>query len=565
MLASLHIKNVALIEDNEISFGANLNVISGETGAGKSIMLDALKFVLGDRLDKTKVREGADFMKVDAIFSNLSERVSKDIELISGVEIIDGEIKLSREYSLSGKTSIRLNGELITGSTLKKITAQLVDIHGQHEHQAVLNKDFQLEILDQYSKNELNDNLIQLNDLIDKINEIDLKLKLLGGDAQEKQNLCDLYRYQLNEIESASIGENELEELETTLKEMKGSEKISQNLNEINSLLDKNSFGASAQEQICQAEKLFMQLACFGEKYEILSNRLNSVCLELNDVISTSFEILSNCQFDEKEFNKLDERVDFIKTLYRKYGGDYLSLKKYYDDISNKLNILESGEEEYRELTKKKESLIFEISELQEKITSIRKRYAGELQEKIQVEIRKLGMPNAQFSIDFSKRVERFTRKGQDEIEFMFTANLGFEKRPLAKIASGGELSRFMLAYKIVVNDLDDIDCLIFDEIDTGISGNTAIVVSQCMGRLSRGKQLIVITHLPQICAMGDDNYLVEKFSNPITKSKVSLIKEEALNNEIARLMGLVGEKGREFAKELKTDCENFKSSINNI
>lgn len=562
MLASLHIKNVALIEDNEISFGANLNVITGETGAGKSIMLDALKFVLGDRLDKTMVREGADFMRVDAIFSNLSKEVQQKVFAISGLDISDGELNISREYNINGKTSVRLNGELSTTAILKKITLFLIDIHGQHEHQAILNSDFQLEILDCFAKQELENYLVELNQHIDEINIIDSKLKMFGGSKIEKQNLCDLYRYQINEIEMANIKEGELTSLEEKLKEMKNSEKISQNLNEINGLLDKNPMGQSAQEQLFLAEKLFNQISMYGEKYSSLTDRLNSLCLELSDIASTTNELMEASQFNEQEFQEVDNRIDQIKTIFRKYGGDYYSLNKYYEEISNKLSVLEAGEEEYNNLTIEREKLVLKIKDVQNSITSIRKKNALIMQENIQKEIRLLGMPNAYFSIDFSKKAEEFTRVGQDEIEFMFTANVGFEKRPLAKIASGGELSRFMLAYKIVVNKLDNIDCLIFDEIDTGISGNTANVVARCMGRLSRDKQLIVITHLPQICAMGDNNYLVEKFTDKKTKSFVSPIFETSLFNEIARLMGLMDKKGLDFAKELKLDSENFKNSI---
>ena len=213
-------------------------------------------------------------------------------------------------------------------------------------------------------------------------------------------------------------------------------------------------------------------------------------------------------------------------------------------------------------LNNEKEQLLKIVYELQDKITEIRKQNALDMQEKIELEIRNLGMVNAQFAINFDKSTEKYTRKGQDVIQFMFSANLGFEKRPLSLVASGGELSRFMLAYKIVVNNLDNIDTLVFDEIDTGISGNTASVVAKCMGRLSRIKQLIVVTHLPQICAMADTNFLVEKSGETITKSNISMIKDSMLIKEIARLMGLMDEKGLNFAKELKLEAETYKNNL---
>lgn len=562
MLASLHIQNVALIEDIEISFGANLNVITGETGAGKSIMLDALKFVLGDRLDKSIMREGANFMKVDAIFSNLSKDVSDNIEKLSGISVDEGELFISREYNITGKTVVRVNGELITSAILKKITSYLIDIHGQHEHQAILNQDFQLTILDNYAKSDLGDLLGKLNEKIDDISAIDAKLKLLGGNEIEKQNLIDLYRYQIEEIKNANLKDGELEELEARLKEMKSSEKISQNLNESIACLDKNAYQSSASEQIIQAKKMIGQLSDLGEKYAILSDRLNSISIELDDISSSIYELISNCNFDEIEFEQIDNRIDFIKTLYRKYGGDFVSVKDYYEKINQKLDILINSEQEYTRLNNEKEQLLKIVYELQDKITEIRKQNALDMQEKIELEIRNLGMVNAQFAINFDKSTEKYTRKGQDVIQFMFSANLGFEKRPLSLVASGGELSRFMLAYKIVVNNLDNIDTLVFDEIDTGISGNTASVVAKCMGRLSRLKQLIVVTHLPQICAMADTNFLVEKSGETITKSNISMIKDSMLIKEIARLMGLMDEKGLNFAKELKLEAETYKNNL---
>lgn len=562
MLASLHIQNVALIEDIEISFGANLNVITGETGAGKSIMLDALKFVLGDRLDKSIMREGANFMKVDAIFSNLSKDVSDNIEKLSGISVDEGELFISREYNITGKTVVRVNGELITSAILKKITSYLIDIHGQHEHQAILNQDFQLTILDNYAKSDLGDLLGKLNEKIDDISAIDAKLKLLGGNEIEKQNLIDLYRYQIEEIKNANLKDGELEELEARLKEMKSSEKISQNLNESIACLDKNAYQSSASEQIIQAKKMIGQLSDLGEKYAILSDRLSSISIELDDISSSIYELISNCNFDEIEFEQIDNRIDFIKTLYRKYGGDFVSVKDYFEKINQKLDILINSEQEYTRLNNEKEQLLKIVYELQDKITEIRKQNALDMQEKIELEIRNLGMVNAQFAINFDKSTEKYTRKGQDVIQFMFSANLGFEKRPLSLVASGGELSRFMLAYKIVVNNLDNIDTLVFDEIDTGISGNTASVVAKCMGRLSRLKQLIVVTHLPQICAMADTNFLVEKSGETITKSNISMIKDSMLIKEIARLMGLMDEKGLNFAKELKLEAETYKNNL---
>ena len=562
MLASLHIQNVALIENAEINFGNNLNVISGETGAGKSITLDALGFVLGDRLDRTMVRTNADFMKVDAFFTCLSKTCVDEIFNETGINLSDGEALISREYNINGKTSCKINGEMITTSMLKKITVHLVDIHGQHEHQALLDNAYQLQILDNFSSKDIGDRLNKLNLLIDKVNEIDNKIKNLGGNKVEKQNLIDLYSFQINEITNANIYEGEFEELENRYKEMKSSEKISTGLNEILNAIDKNAYGESATDQLAVGEKLLYSLATFGEKYNNLAERLKSVSIELQDIASSIVEINSTLNFDEQEFETIDKRLDYIKTLFRKYGGDYESLQNYFVDITDKLGNLINSEERYNELNKEKDVIIAQILGLQLEISKIRQKNAIVLQEQICEELKKLGMPNAKFIIGFEKISEPYSRKGNDFVEFMFSTNLGFEVKPLNKIASGGEISRFMLAYKIVINNLDNIDTLIFDEIDTGISGNIATVVAKCMGRLSRIKQMLVVSHLPQICAMADTNFLVEKSGETITKSNISMIKDSNLIKEIARLMGLMDEKGLNFAKELKLEAETYKTSL---
>ena len=562
MLASLHIQNVALIENAEINFGNNLNVISGETGAGKSITLDALGFVLGDRLDRTMVRTNADFMKVDAFFTCLSKTCVDEIFNETGINLSDGEALISREYNINGKTSCKINGEMITTSMLKKITVHLVDIHGQHEHQALLDNAYQLQILDNFSSKDIGDRLNKLNLLIDKVNEIDNKIKNLGGNKVEKQNLIDLYSFQINEITNANIYEGEFEELENRYKEMKSSEKISTGLNEILNAIDKNAYGESATDQLAVGEKLLYSLATFGEKYNNLAERLKSVSIELQDITSSIVEINSTLNFNEQEFETIDKRLDYIKTLFRKYGGDYESLQNYFVDITDKLGNLINSEERYNELNKEKDVIIAQILGLQLEISKIRQKNAIVLQEQICEELKKLGMPNAKFIIGFEKISEPYSRKGNDFVEFMFSANLGFEVKPLNKIASGGEISRFMLAYKIVINNLDNIDTLIFDEIDTGISGNIATVVAKCMGRLSRIKQMLVVSHLPQICAMADTNFLVEKSGETITKSNISMIKDSNLIKEIARLMGLMDEKGLNFAKELKLEAETYKTSL---
>ena len=562
MLVNLKIKNVALIESLDIRFDSCLNVISGETGSGKSIMLNAMGFVFGDRLDKTLLREGADTMRVDAFFDGVSKGVASYIKELTGVDVED-ELVITREYNDAGKTVCKINNESVNTSILKKVSSRLIDIHGQHEHQSLMDNEYQLDILDMFSKGEITPYLGKLNTLIDELNEVKMQLDLLGGNLEQKQNLIDLYSYQINEIDSANIKQGEYEDILQQIKEMKSYEKIAERLQESYRCLAENAYTTPATDLVAEASKQMILLQEFGEKYVELSNRIESIAVELDDISKTISDYISSGSFDADTLRQLDERADYIKDLFRKYGGDYKSMIKYYDEIKVKLNNLINSETRHRDLLIKQDLLLADILNIQNQITEIRTKNLIEFASKIQGEIELLGMPNASVKINLSKRSEQYTRKGQDWVEFMFSANLGFECKPLAKVASGGELSRFMLAYKIVVADLDEIDTLIFDEIDTGLSGKMASVVAECLAKLSRHKQVITISHLPQLASMADTNFRVEKYSDTTTHTKLTEIRDRELYFEIARLMG-VGENAQalQVAQESKYRCNEFKNKL---
>ena len=346
---------------------------------------------------------------------------------------------------------------------------------------------------------------------------------------------------------------------------MKSYEKVTEHLQDAYKDLESNAYITPANDLIQDASKQLSSLMEYGEKYSDLYSRIESVSVELQDIANTISEYLNNNNFDADRLQMLDERADFIKDLFRKYGGDYVNLIKYYDDISIKLKNLINSENLHRELLEKQDKTLNQILDIQNKITDIRTRNAVEFADKIKHEVSLLGMPDADVKINISKRDEQFTRKGQDFVEFMFSANIGFECKPLAKVASGGELSRFMLAYKIVVADLDQISTLIFDEIDTGLSGKMASVVAECLARLSRHKQIITISHLPQLASMADTNFRVEKYSDNTTHTRLAKISDRELYFEIARLMG-VGENAQalQVAEQSKFKCNEFKKSLNN-
>lgn len=562
MIQTLVIENVALIEKTTLEFDDKLNCISGETGSGKSIMLDALSFVFGGRTERSLIREGSGFMRVKVIFCAVSDKVKTLLKQDYDIDC-DDELYIVRELDIKGKNSCKINGETVPVMVVKKVCSMLVDLHGQSEHLAILNNAYQLKILDLYSK-IAEDKLVLLNKYIDEVNEIDREIKSLGGSEAEKANLIDLYTYQINEIDNARIGVNEYDELLSEKKEMSQFEKINNVLKQVYESCARNPYNESAQDKIHDAVRGLSGISDINDNYQQLESRLKSVLLELEDINDTVSVSLRNNIFDQDRFDYIDNRLDLIKSLFRKYGGDYNKLNDYYISIQSKLNNLINSTERYHELTDEKEQVLTKIDILQEEITKIRKQAAKELSNKMQVELVTLGMPNARMDVEFSNIAERYSRDGKDAVEFMFSANLGFDLKPLNKVVSGGEMSRVMLAYKIVVASVDDIGTIIFDEIDSGISGYIAQVVAEYMARLSHKKQILAVSHLPQICAMADHNVKVEKLVDANTTHTISsVLTGVSLYEEIARLMGVaINDTGLKVSRELKENNDKYKEKI---
>lgn len=561
MLQTLKIKNVALIDGATLNFGARLNVISGETGAGKSILLDSLTFVFGGRADRSLIRENENSMQVEAVFTGVCDAVKNFIVSELNIDCSD-ELFLFRSLDVSGRNVCKVNGELVPVATVKRVCNMLVDLHGQSEHLSILNNDYQLYIVDLFSPAAQKE-LDNLHAAIEQIKAIDDGLNLLGGSPAEKQNLIDLYTYQLSEIADAHIVENELENLQAEKQEMQQFEKINDALRGAYELGAKSGYQPSASEQLVGAEKCLQNISGVNDDYAELYSRLNSARLEIDDIMDTVYTKLSSNQFNEERFEFVDDRIDQIKTLFRKYGGNNEKLQQYQADISAKLDNLINGQAKYERLMAEREVALNKINEIQARLTACRKKSADELASKMQQELKTLGMPNARMTVEFFRVNEPYTEHGADRVEFMFTSNLGFDLKPLNKVVSGGEMSRVMLAYKIVVSRVDEIGTILFDEIDSGLSGHIASVVAEYMARLSHNKQIIAISHLPQICAMADSNIKVEKYSdNTTTHTKASELIGDELLAEIARLMGIPATTGLVAAAELKAKSTNFKASL---
>ncbi len=561
MLQTLNIQNVALADNVTLNFDKKLNVISGETGAGKSIILDALSFVFGGRSDKSLIRTGQTKMKVEAIFTDLKPSHINYIKDELGIEC-EQEMFLSRELDINGKNICKINGELVPVAVVKKICLKLVDVHGQSEHLAILDNDYQLKIIDLFSKTA-DQHLIKINAYIEQIHSIASQIKALGGNEQEKQNLIDLYTYQINEINQAKIQPTEFEELSEEKKAMQQFEKINDNLGEFLSVCNRNGYANTAIDSLNQGEKLLASLNDFGEKYFSLAERVKSIALELEDINETVQEIKDNNIFDQERFDYIDSRLDYIKSLFRKYGGNYENMIEYLQKTEDSLFNLTNSAELYEKLTTQRAKIVDSLLLEQEKLSDLRKKTAKVLCKKMEDELHSLGMPNARLDIKFDRIPEDYSSTGADRVDFMFSSNLGFEPKELNKVVSGGEMSRVMLAYKIVVSEVDDIQTVVFDEIDSGLSGNIAMVVAEYMARLAQVKQIIAVSHLPQICAMADHNLKVEKHSaNNTTKTQTTLLSGETLYAEIARLMGVANQSNNAVAEELKNKCNVYKQNL---
>ena len=565
MLRTLDIQNVALIDRLSIDFSKNLNVLSGETGAGKSIIIDALSFVLGIRANKGLIKQGTDFMKVVAVFTTPFVLEVQNLLAELDVEYED-EIIISRKLTKDGRGDLRINGNIVPLNVLKKLATFLVDIHGQHEHQKLLKNQYHIEIIDNFIKDKS-----VFKDYTDKfqlLKEYNRQITKLNGSSENQARMLDLISYQIKEIEDADLKLNEDEELSQKKFIMQNSEKIFEGLSDAYNCFDRNG---GLIESAKSANISLNSISKYDESLYDLADRIESIKFEAMDIANIIKEKRSECDFDEYEFEAVDERLDKIKSLKKKYGAtieDIFSFleeaKKQYDEIVNSADKLKKYLEE-------KSNLLNDMFLLAEKIHNIRVKIAVEFENRTNKGLSELGMKSAKFKVFFrdipsKTEFEKYlTINGFDEIWFMFSANAGQDLKPLSEVISGGEASRFMLALKNILADTDNISLMVFDEIDTGISGEMGYKVACKLANISRSHQVISVSHLPQICAMADKNIFVKKQTvNDTTVVSVQDLDNDDTLEEIARLAG--GESKNvvalEHAKNLKARCDTYKKSI---
>lgn len=526
MLSSLSISNVALIHKCEINFANGFNVILGQSGAGKSIIIEALSFVLGAKADKTLIRSGENYMRVDAVFSD----ISPDTLLILQNNEIDceDELIISRTLHVDGKSSLRINGCPVTVKTLKDVTCNIMDFCGQHDNVGLLNDANHLSLLDQFSGTQkllenVENNFLQLQ-------EIDRKIKDLGGNEVERNRLKDILSFQIKEIESAGIVEGEEEELLERFKFISSAENI----------FEKVSFALDCLESGCSATNLVFDakgaLSSFTD-FEDINNcqeRLENAYYELKDIAEVLSDIKKSTDFDEVELERIDKRLDEFKTLKKKYGKTMEEVLLFCEESKKKLQDLENSDALLEELNLQRNKILDNLLVSCENLSLERKKHAQILEAQIKNELQDLNMKGTDFKVVFGKG--ELGRKGYDLVKFAFSANQGQELKDLSKTASGGELSRLLLAFKNIMNE--NVSSVVFDEIDSGISGQVAGKVAEKLANISKSVQVICITHTPVVASKGDNFLLVEKHvENGNTYSCAQTITGDDVVYQIASLI----------------------------
>lgn len=532
MLQTLSIKNVALISSLSIDFGRHFNVLLGETGAGKSIIFDALNFVLGAKIDKTLLRSGESTMRVDAVFTNLKEST---LELLKEFGIEEDEIVLTRTYSQDGKSSIRINGLPSTQSVLKNVGDILVNSYSQHESVDMLKTKNHLIMLDKYGNEKIKPLKEKLQSEYHTFKDIENKIKSLGGNDFERERTKSLLLYQIKEIEDANLKVGEDEEVKERLKFLSNAEKINQAITICEELLSDNN--DSCINSLQQSSSLLSSISGFGNIDEC-KNRLDSARYEIEDIYQTLVDIKSSAEFDENEYEELDRRNDLIKSLIKKYGGSIEKTLEYLENSKKQFEELENSVALIEKLEKDKSDIETKLNNTAEMLSNVRKTYAQEITKKITCELRELGMKSSSFDVKFN-RLETITLEGLDDVEFVFSANKGQELKSLAKTASGGELSRFMLAVKNIFAEIGSAQTLVFDEIDAGISGETGNIVGQKLNNITRYAQVLCITHLPQVASYGDDFFYVSKTEDKTsTLTQIKHLEGDEIIYNLARMIG---------------------------
>lgn len=531
MLAHLHIENLAVIESADLDLRSGFSVLTGETGAGKSVLIHSLNLLLGERVGKEIVRSGCTKATVSGLFTDLSEET---VTLLreQGFDA-EGEVLLQRDLTNDGKSTVRINGRPATVTMLREFAGRLVNIHGQHDNRALLNPATHIQYLDSFAKNDKI--LDRYESIFTELKQILRRISEINTDEQTRMQKIDLLSYQVNEIDSADLKPGEEETLDQRRTILSNAEKIESSLASAYALCSGEN---SVRESLGQACYDLENVASFDSRLLELSQRFTSLSDQLDDLTSDLREFLEGHSFDPSELNEVEERLDLIYRLKRKYGSSVEEILEFRDKAAAELDLINTSAERSNELNLKKARLYEELKSVSAELTKSRQKAGATLEKILTEQLAFLDMPNTGFRVKIDP-AGTFTPKGADVVEFLLSANLGENLRPLSKIASGGELSRIMLSMKTCLTLEDDAETLIFDEVDTGISGKAAEKVAMKLKEISEGKQVVVVTHLAQIAAYAHEHFLIEKsISDHRTCTTVTPLDKAGRIGELARIIG---------------------------
>jgi len=574
MLSYLSIHNLALIDNLTIEFGDGLNILTGETGAGKSIIIDAVGLILGERADREMIQTGKDLATIEGMFYlKKPEKIVPILERYGITVQEDGSLLLTRQLSRSGRSICRVNGQAVTLSVLKEIGQQLVDIHGQHQHQSLLNPEYHIEILDRLGGQGVAEFKQRVGVLYTKWKSILNEMDVISRSERDSERMKDLLSYQINEIENARLKPGEDDELVQERTLLQNSEKINQIINEAYDVLYSGSGrGMAVFDQIAVVKERLSQIIGLNDMFAEISREIDNIYYQIEDVIDKIRACRDGFDYNPDRLDEIESRLSLINSLKRKYGDTIEEILELKERLKNELLSIETRQDRLEELARQEKKVYSELVEACIQLSHKRRATARMFEQRVVEQLSQLGMEKTLFEVSISTPDEGtdyasfITSQGFDKVEFTISPNPGEPLKPLAKIISGGEMSRVMLAFKTVLAGIDDIPVLIFDEIDTGISGRIASVVGEKMSSLSHSNQVVCVTHLPQIAVMADIHYKIEKqIEEGHTRTMVYLLDEKGRRNEIAKLIGgaEISQIGLEHAQELIESAREIKEAIN--
>ncbi|ACV38394.1 DNA repair protein RecN [Leptotrichia buccalis] len=533
MLRELRLNNLAIIKNLDLEFNEKFIALTGETGAGKSIILNGISLLIGERSHIDMIRNGEENLFAEGIFE-LNENQKKRLNEL-GFEIEDDELIITRFFDRSSKSKIMVNGKRQTLSRLKELMVNIIDLVGQHEHQFLLNNEYHLHLLDRFLNDEGKELSRKIRENVSEIKKLNLKIKNIEDEKSKIAEKKDVLEFQFNEINELDLKEDEDNELEEEYRILFNAGKISEKLEETSQLLKEGEF--SILTALGRAKRNLEQLSDLSESYSELSEKIESVLYEIEEISYSVDNSIGDVEINDTKLEKIVERIDKINKLKRKYGSTITEILEFKNKIEKDLSLVNFENEELENLKIQKKELVNQYFQDSERLSEIRMKIAENLQNTVDIQLSDLNMENAKFKVEIIKK-EEITAHGTDNAEFLITTNVGETFKPLAKIASGGEISRIMLALKSVFSEVDNISVLIFDEIDTGISGETVRRVAEKLRELSRNTQIICVTHSPQIAGKAQQQFFIKKeIENNFTETKVRELNTEERIREIARII----------------------------